>query len=444
MPSELSTRSNRPAIGLYSVGKSYRVYPSSSSRFLGNLTEALPKPFSWMRTMASRFQKSLAREFQALHDVSLEIHNGESVGIIGRNGSGKSTLLQLIAGTRPASAGHLSVNGRVAAILELGSGFKPDFTGRENVFINGLILGLKHRDILARFDEIADFADIGEFMDQPVKTYSSGMLVRLVFAVQVALNPEILIVDEALAVGDVFFQQKCADRIRTLKNQGTTILFVSHSMPLVRSLCDKVIHLVDGRLDFYGPTLEGTARFFANQSVKRSGRQALQSHSEGIEIWSHPPVEENVSIISISLDRAAGSHSLMGPVGESLGLVVRIASRQPDTRDIHIAFQIKNAYDQLLSTVTTQTLRQSPVIVPGGAFTDCRIRIPLVLEPGVYTFSIGIGDADGGQKWQRIASTEWIGPLTICPPEDNQSPPFFGPFGLPVYFDYPDSTTSLS
>ena len=172
--------------------------------------------------------KSRAEEFWALRNINLEIPKGETLGIIGRNGSGKSTLLQIIAGTLTPTTGELELNGRVSALLELGSGFNPEFTGRQNVFFNGRVLGLSQEEVAEKFDQIAAFADIGDFIDQPIKTYSSGMVVRLAFAVVAHTEPSILIVDEALAVGDAKFQAKCIKRIRDMKNNGVTLLFVSH------------------------------------------------------------------------------------------------------------------------------------------------------------------------------------------------------------------------
>ncbi|MCL6478645.1 MAG: ABC transporter ATP-binding protein [Peptococcaceae bacterium] len=191
------------------------------------------------------------REFWALKDVSFEVKKGETVGIIGRNGSGKSTLLQIIAGTLTPTSGEVQVNGRVAALLELGSGFNPEFTGRENVYMNGAVLGLSKEEIDARFDDIAAFADIGEFIDQPVKKYSSGMVVRLAFAVQACIDPDILIVDEALAVGDEKFQRKCFARLEELKSKGTSILFVSHSTPQIVELCERAMLLEHGTRVMY-------------------------------------------------------------------------------------------------------------------------------------------------------------------------------------------------
>jgi lipopolysaccharide transport system ATP-binding protein len=192
--------------------------------------------------------KKYYREFWALKSVSFNVKRGSTVGIVGKNGSGKSTLLQLICGTLSQSNGEVETNGRIAALLELGSGFNPEFTGRENVYMNSAVLGLTKDEVDSRFQDIVDFADIGLFIEQPVKTYSSGMLVRLAFAVAINVDPEILIVDEALSVGDELFQRKCFARIEAIKNKGATILFVSHSGSTIVELCDSAILLDSGEV----------------------------------------------------------------------------------------------------------------------------------------------------------------------------------------------------
>jgi lipopolysaccharide transport system ATP-binding protein len=193
-----------------------------------------------------RTPPSYFREFWALQDVSFQVRRGETFGIIGLNGSGKSTLLQILAGTLALTSGEANVNGRIAALLELGSGFNPEFSGRENVFLNGRILGLSLKEIESCYEQIIDFADIGDFIYQPVKTYSSGMTVRLAFSVAANINPEILIVDEALAVGDVAFQRKCISYMESFSREGGILLFVSHSLEQIRRLCKHAIYLKNG------------------------------------------------------------------------------------------------------------------------------------------------------------------------------------------------------
>ena len=217
--------------------------------------------------------KKYFQEFWALKGISFEVKKGETVGIVGRNGSGKSTLLQIISGTITPTNGNVEINGRIAALLELGSGFNPEFTGHENIYMNASILGLSKNEIDHRFNDIIDFADIGDFINQPVKTYSSGMMVRLAFSVAINVEPEILIVDEALSVGDELFQRKCFSRIDDLKKNGTTILLVTHSAPTVIDLCDRAILLDSGSLVSIGnpkKIIEGYQRLlYAPENKKK-------------------------------------------------------------------------------------------------------------------------------------------------------------------------------
>ncbi|MDJ0889646.1 MAG: ABC transporter ATP-binding protein [Gammaproteobacteria bacterium] len=247
--------SSEPVIRAEGLGKCYHIYRRPQDR----LKQAL-----W--GTGRRFY----REFWALRDASFEVSRGEAIGVVGRNGSGKSTLLQLLTGTLTPTVGCARVAGRVAALLELGSGFSPEFTGRENVYMNGAILGIDRREMEERFDSIAAFADIGEFIDQPVKTYSSGMLVRLAFSVSVSVSPDILIVDEALAVGDGVFQFKCMERIRELVDGGTTLFFVSHDIGMVRSLCDRAIYLDAGLLKREGASETVTEQYVLDLRTQQS------------------------------------------------------------------------------------------------------------------------------------------------------------------------------
>lgn len=230
------------------------------------------------------------RDFYALRDISLEIQRGEAIGIIGRNGSGKSTLLQIIAGTLAPTAGLVESVGRVVALLELGSGFNPEFTGRENAYLNAAIIGLSEAAIRDRFDEIAAFADIGDFIEQPVKTYSSGMTMRLAFAVQTVVNPDVFIVDEALAVGDVFFVQKCMRWIKKFREKGS-LVFVTHNTAELTSLCDRGIWLRDGKIEMSGKAREVAERYLEYFHAESLGEKYLKRHENRAES-SVPPEGE--------------------------------------------------------------------------------------------------------------------------------------------------------
>lgn len=233
-------------IGVNAVSKIFPIFAKPRDRLKQFI---LPRLQSAIGLTPARYY----REFHAVRSVSMEVRRGEAWGIIGRNGSGKSTLLQMIAGTLSPTTGSIETSGRVAALLELGSGFNPEFTGRENVYLNGSILGLDPRAIDARMTEILNFADIGEFIDRPLKTYSSGMAVRLAFAVAVCIEPEVLIVDEALAVGDAGFQFKCLGRIRQMRERGMTLLLVSHDLGMVKTFCDHALYLRAGAVVLSGP-----------------------------------------------------------------------------------------------------------------------------------------------------------------------------------------------
>jgi lipopolysaccharide transport system ATP-binding protein len=226
-----------------------------------------------LKQMLMPGRRQYYREFWALNDVSFEIKKGETVGIIGRNGSGKSTLLQMICGTLNPSSGSVKTNGRIAALLELGSGFNPEFTGCENIYMNAAVLGLSKEETDARFDQIVAFADIGNFIGQPVKTYSSGMMVRLAFSVAIHVEPDILIVDEALSVGDAYFQAKCAKMIQSIISGGSTVLFVSHDTASVKSLCSRALLLESGRSLFFGEVNTAVEKYYsalvASQRIER-------------------------------------------------------------------------------------------------------------------------------------------------------------------------------
>jgi len=247
--------SNDIAIRVNNLSKCYQIYANPHDRLKQFV---LPR----LQRQVGQPPKQYFREFWALKEVSFEIKKGETVGIIGRNGSGKSTLLQMICGTLHPSSGNIQTYGRIAALLELGSGFNPEFTGRENVYLNASVLGLSSEEIAARFADIVSFADIGEHLEQPVKTYSSGMYMRLAFSIAVAVEPDILIVDEALSVGDIAFQNNCMARIREMSENGTTILFVSHDLSTTQVICNRVIWLDQGCLVKAGDPVQVSREYY--------------------------------------------------------------------------------------------------------------------------------------------------------------------------------------
>lgn len=241
--------------------------PRVAARDLGKRYELYAQPRDRLRQVLWGTSRTFYDTVQALDGVSFSVDRGETVGIVGQNGSGKSTLLQILAGTLQPTQGSCQVQGRVAALLELGAGFSPDFTGRENVYLNAAILGFQRAETDARFADIAAFADIGDFIDRPLKTYSSGMYLRLAFAVAVSVDPDVLLIDEALAVGDLRFQIKCLERMRVLQQRGVTILFVSHSVELVRRFCQRCLWLEDGRLRLDGPAATVTERYVEHMTA---------------------------------------------------------------------------------------------------------------------------------------------------------------------------------
>jgi lipopolysaccharide transport system ATP-binding protein len=257
------------AVRIQNVSKSYPIYG---------------RPLDRLKEMLTANRVSFHSDFWALREVSLEIERGTTYALIGENGSGKSTLLQLIAGILQPSSGEVEVNGRVSALLELGSGFNPEFTGRENVFLSGQILGIPREEMEQAYPAITDFAEIGDFIHQPVKTYSSGMLVRLAFAVAISVKPDIFIVDEALAVGDIYFRQRCMRKFHELKRQGVTIIFVSHSASDIKSLAEEVAWLDHGRLVEIGAPDRVVAKYLAAMVSKDSQyREHHLAPAEGAE-----------------------------------------------------------------------------------------------------------------------------------------------------------------
>lgn len=365
------------------------------------------------------------REFSALNDISFQVRRGETLGIIGRNGSGKSTLLQILAGTLAPTSGEAIVNGRVAALLELGSGFNPEFTGRENVFLNGQILGLSQKEIKACYDEIVKFADIGDFIDQPVKTYSSGMFVRLAFAVQAHIEASVVIIDEALAVGDIFFRQKCYARLNELRDSGAAILLVSHAMTEVEQFCDHAILLDHGKNIFWGPSTEATKRYYlqhqsaefeqlsasADRSVTES--QGLDEVDKASELWPSSTVFHAASDISQVSNGWAVCvrYAVCDIYGNARSSFV-----QGESAVFYYEFLLSRQIAVPLGGLVLQNARgvnvhgkgsleygsEAPGFLPAGSIVRCRQRVELNLEIGEYSYELGLASIDSA-SYRRMS-----------------------------------------
>ena len=386
----LAPRESSPlVISVRHVSKAYRIYD---------------EPHDRLKQMLWRGRRTFGRDFWALRDVSLEVRKGETVGIIGRNGSGKSTLLQIIAGTLAPTSGEVVVNGRVGALLELGSGFNPEFSGRENVYLNGAILGIDHAVMLGKFDDIAAFADIGEFIDQPVKHYSSGMLVRLAFAVHACIEPEILIVDEALSVGDMYFQAKCMARIAELRSRGTSILFVSHSLGTVKALSSRAALLDGGRVVMEGHPDAVGDRYVALVMHPRRRTPADVASEPDNEPPSGQPVSESQPLFDKRITERFGTgaaqyvdcrlyqggREVASVVhGQPCEIVALLHYRQTiqDWGEVGVVVRTLDGID--LFAVNSFLLRQTFPPHPEGSTVRITFRFQVILAPGVYTVALG-------------------------------------------------------
>lgn len=403
---------------------------------VNNLSKSFPiydKPYHRLLQMVAPGPKQRwFREFQALKGVDLSVARGETLGIVGRNGSGKSTLLQLICGTLTPTTGSVEVHGRIAALLELGSGFNPDFTGRENVYLNGAVLGLTQEEIRERFDEIAAFAEIGDFIEQPVKSYSSGMYVRLAFAVAINVNPEILIVDEALSVGDEAFQRKCFARINKIRDAGATVLFVSHSAGAVTELCDRALLLDHGELLLQGAPKFVVSRYhkmlYAPAERVAAIRESIRDHEEETSYSlgasrssdddARPEPAPDGAMVAVDdseayldeglVPKSTLSYDALGAVIEDARIETlggrRVNVLKPGNRytyvynvRFHVAAEAVR-FGMLIKSVTglelgggqSATLEDTLPLVEGGTVLTVRFKFRCLMAPGAYFLNAGV------------------------------------------------------
>jgi lipopolysaccharide transport system ATP-binding protein len=381
-----------PAVAVRNLAKCYQIYDKPQHRLLQTLLRGMKRYY---------------RDFWALDEVSFEIGRGETFGIVGRNGSGKSTLLQLICGTLTPTRGEVAVNGRVAALLELGAGFNPDFTGRENVYLNATVLGLTHAEIDDRFERIAAFADIGDFMEQPVKTYSSGMFLRLAFAVIAHVDADVLVIDEALAVGDAFFTQKCMRFLREFRAHGT-ILLVSHDLQAVMSLCDRALWLDAGKVGNIGLPKPVCEEYIgAIQETARAPQLTVNAAADSPQ-RSHSSEE-----FGRGYSRITGVEFLDAG-GAPLGMTrekqeVRLIAHAIATQDLvapAFGFHIKDRLGQILLGRTSAEAPATPLppVKAGQTFSvEFRFMLPTLMA-GDYVITVAVGEGTADE----YAVDHWI------------------------------------
>ncbi len=379
------------AVEFKGVSKTYSIYDSPGDR---------------LKELITFNQYPFHRDFWALRDLSLEIRKGETFCVIGENGSGKSTMLQLVAGILHPSQGSVTVNGRVAALLELGSGFNPEFSGRDNVYLNGAILGLSSRQMDAKYKAIEEFAEIGDFINRPVKMYSSGMVVRLAFAVAIHVDPEILLVDEALSVGDIYFRQRCMRKVHELRGQGVTILFVSHAIGDVKAIGDRTLWLEEGRTRELGKTEKVVAKYLAAMVQKdsayltlnhrpapaRTSRLVAPEIIETIPNIDHRYGDGRAEVLGIAvMDMNGRPLAMLDPLSR---VVVRISVRAKEDISLPIVgFMLRNHLGiDFSGTNTSREGYELPPMVAGDIYTvDFHLDLP-ELYPSFFSFSPAIAD----------------------------------------------------
>jgi lipopolysaccharide transport system ATP-binding protein len=412
------------AIEFSGVSKSYSIYAAPGDR---------------LKELMTLNQRSFHTDYWALRDISFEVQRGETFCVIGENGSGKSTLLQICAGVLEPTSGTTAVNGRVAALLELGSGFNPEFSGRDNVYLNGAILGFSNKEMDRRFAEIEAFAEIGDFIHQPVKTYSSGMVVRLGFSVAIHVDPEILLVDEALAVGDVYFRQRCMRKVHELRSRGITILFVSHATGDIKALGDRALWLDHGHIKAIGKAdavvmqylaamVEKDARYLAHDALihpehRYEKPDEIEEHIPNID---HRFGDGRAELLGISVRDTAGlkTYSLQ----PNTTIIVRISFRAKSNLDHPIAgFMLRNHLG--VDFAGTNTARENHQLPPMAAGDLCTVDFHLDL-PALYPSSFSFSPAIANGSLEHYAICDWIDNASALQ-MDASDGPIYGQFHFP-------------
>lgn len=410
-------------ISVTNVSKTYLIWNTPLSRVLVPLAHRVLRPVfpGWYE----RWSESHYDSVTALQDISLELEQGDSLGVIGLNGSGKSTLLQIIAGTLPATTGNIKVEGRVAALLELGSGFNHEFTGKENVYLNASILGLSKRETDARYDDIVEFADIAEFIDRQVKTYSSGMIIRLAFAVQVHVDPDILIVDEALAVGDAQFQAKALTKLDEILEKGTSLLFVGHDLNTVRSFCNRAMLLDNGKLRAQGKpddVIANYLHFIQQNSLKNFSEKKSSAINKGFSI-------KKFGVTHASID-GFGKHASVG-FDENIDLRLTVSLGH----GVRMPCLILDIIDAKGLQLTGKRIP----IPPGEGVKELHVNLQCCFQMGVYRFRMRVVDAPTIDQTTLISRQDDLLSLELT---DDVRDRFTGLFPVPLSFQWAGDQSS--
>ncbi len=364
-------------IRVENLGKKYKITQQSAVHYT-NLRDAISgKIKSITRKITPPFKENESSQshevFWALKDVSFEVKKGEVIGIIGRNGAGKTTLLKLLSRITDPTSGRFNIKGCVASLLEVGTGFHPELTGRENIFLNGAILGMRRQEIKNKFNEIVEFAEIEKFLDTPVKRYSSGMYVRLAFAVAAHLEPELLIVDEVLAVGDIEFQKKCLGKMENISKTGRTVLLVSHNMAIISNLCDRVMIFDEGHLSFYGKTSEGVDKYINTSTHRTEIPLANRRDRHGIG---------KIKFSDIKFEKIDGTSTDILQTGMNLNIKLSF-SRDQDFKNIKLRIQFISENGDLMFVCSNFHSSEPFHAFPEKAIAVCNIpKFPL--PPGLY------------------------------------------------------------
>ncbi len=364
--------------------------------------------------------RSASGTVRALNDVTFSVRRGEAFGVIGRNGAGKSTLLQILAGTLVPTAGECTIRGRVTALLELGSGFNPEFTGRENIYLSGAILGFSRAEMDAKFEAITAFADIGSFIEQPVKTYSTGMLMRVAFAVAISVEPDVLIVDEALSVGDIVFQQKCSRRLRELVDAGVTLLVVTHDLSFVLNTCQRALWLDRGGVRFLGEAGACVREYVTAMSALAGNAPVPTSAVAGMPELDLPQTgelqlagKERLGDQGVAVSRAWLNHS-DGTAGGSYrvgewAVVTMLLTAQRAVSNLSGGCEVRNRHGQVLFATGLRVAKQLVAELPPGGTCVVAIRFRLELQEGQYTVDVGCGaGSDADNTWDRVLTAAII------------------------------------